>query len=164
MSGLCLTLRRWMSIGDCFLPPHAGYLVGQCIWSKAPSVGRRGSRTEKPLTHYKNHPLVPFVCGVLTPATCCWLYWHAQDLLNWILWQLICVLRIVLITPIAWSITRISFSVQLQVEPHSGHPRYLANAARSTKDKLAAKFLGWMSDNFINSVVILTQFERAKTF
>lgn len=37
-SGLCLTLRRWMSIGDCFLPPHAGYWVPQCIWSKAPSV------------------------------------------------------------------------------------------------------------------------------
>ena len=40
MSGLCVTLRRWMSMGDCFFPPHAGYLVGQCIWSKAPSVSR----------------------------------------------------------------------------------------------------------------------------
>lgn len=113
ISGLCLTLRRWMSIGDCFLPPHAGYLVGQCIWSKAPSVCRK-SRTKNQPSHLKNHPLsekptglrwnefrewhcsnyfkiLARVCGALKQVTGCWLHWHAQDWLDWILLQLMCV-------------------------------------------------------------------------
>lgn len=50
MSGLCLTLRRWISIGDCFLPPQSGYMVGQCIWSKAPSGCERFKVSHCPLS------------------------------------------------------------------------------------------------------------------
>lgn len=103
MSGLCLTLRRWISIGDCFLPPQAGYLVGQCIWSKAPSVPRKlraKSYYHVVETPHLGHWTVINVCegrsffSTVYISPCLWKIqsrlqvvgwsWHAQDSFNWI--------------------------------------------------------------------------------